>query len=128
MLATTVGWPICICTCRCRCTCGMYLSVSWCCSSERVAGRKSGVTVETLINLSLICLERPIHWSMMNSQPALQGRYYINLYFSACNINAINQSTMYIYVLYCRLTLNVHQYPTFHSAPLWRMWNRYWTL
>lgn len=50
----------------------MYLRVSWCCRSERVAGRKSGVTVETLISLSLICLERPIHWSMINSQPALQ--------------------------------------------------------
>ena len=53
-------------------TMSMYLRVSWCCRSERVAGRKSGVVVETLISLSLICLERPIHWSMMNSQPALQ--------------------------------------------------------
>lgn len=77
----------------------MYLSVSWCCSSERVAGRKSGVMVETLINLSLICLERPIHWSMMNSQPALQKRKIIILlsmqyqcYQSKYNVYALLQA------------------------------------
>ena len=37
-----------------------------------MAERKSGVEVDTLISLSLICPDRPIHWSIMNSQPELK--------------------------------------------------------
>lgn len=50
----------------------IYLSVSWCCRRERVADRKSGMDVDTLNTLSLISLERLIHWSMITNQPVLQ--------------------------------------------------------
>ena len=60
-----------------------------------MAERKSGVVVETLISLSLICPESPIHWSMINSQPALHVTYMCMRV-----INKINQYIhMYLYTI-----------------------------